>query len=194
MTPWNEPFERFATLFAEARAAIPQDPNAMQLATVGVDGRPTLRTVLMKDFDTRGWVFFGNRASRKGRDLAAHPVAALNFFWPVLGRQVRIEGAVAQVSDAESDAYFATRPRPSQLGAWASLQSQTLDARSTLEARVEELTRAYQGRSVPRPPHWGGWRLAPDHLEFWKAHPDRLHWREVYERAGEGWTRSMLYP
>jgi pyridoxamine 5'-phosphate oxidase len=194
MTPWNEPFERFAALFAEARAAIPQDPNAMQLATVGADGRPAVRTVLMKDFDTRGWVFFGNHLSRKGRDLAAHPVAALNFFWPVLGVQVRIEGQVAPVSEAESDAYFATRPRPSQVGAWASLQSQPLDSRGTLEARVEELARAYQGRSVPRPKHWGGWRLSPDHLEFWKAHPDRLHWREVYDRAGEGWTRSMLYP
>ena len=194
MTPWNEPFERFAVLYAEARAAIPVDPNAVQLATVDEAGRPSVRTVLMKDFDARGWVFYGNRLSRKGRHLAARPQAALNFFWPALLVQVRIEGEVALVSDAESDAYFATRPRESQLGAWASLQSQPLDDRATLEARLAELGRTYQGRPVPRPPHWGGWRLAPSYLEFWKGHPHRLHWREVYTRAGEGWTRSMLYP
>jgi pyridoxamine 5'-phosphate oxidase len=194
MTPWNEPFERFAALYAEARAAIPKDPNAMQLATVDEQGRPTLRTVLMKDFDERGWVFFGNRLSRKGRHLAAHPAAALNFYWPALGAQVRIEGEVAAVTDAESDAYFATRPRESQLGAWASLQSQPLDDRALLEARVAELTRRHEGRPVPRPPHWGGWRLKPRYLEFWKAHPHRLHWREVYEQAGAGWKRSALYP
>jgi len=194
MTPWNEPFERFAVLFAEAQAAIPVDPNAMQLATVDEAGRPTVRTVLMKDFDTRGWVFYSNRLSRKGRDLEARPAAALNFYWPALGTQVRIEGEARPVADAESDAYFATRPRESQLGAWASLQSQPLDDRGTLEGRLAELERTYQGRPVPRPPHWGGWRLSPRYLEFWKAHPHRLHWREVYRKAGEGWTRSMLYP
>lgn len=193
-SPWSQPFERFAVLYAEARAAIPVDPNAMQLATVDEAGRPTIRTVLMKDFDTRGWVFYGNRLSRKGRHLAARPQAALNFFWPALLVQVRIEGLVSLVSDAESDAYFATRPRESQLGAWASLQSQPLDDRGTLEARLAELGRTYQGRPVPRPPHWGGWRLAPSYLEFWKGHPHRLHWREVYQQAGEGWARSMLYP
>jgi pyridoxamine 5'-phosphate oxidase len=194
LTPWNEPFDRFAALFAEARAVIPQDPNAMQLATADAEGRPTLRTVLMKDFDTRGWVFFGNRESRKGQQLAARPAAALNFYWPALGAQVRIEGQVAEVSPAESDAYFASRPRESQLGAWASLQSRPLDARATLEERVAELARLHEGRKVPRPPHWGGWRLSPEYLEFWRAHPSRLHWREVYQRDGEGWRRSMLYP
>jgi pyridoxamine 5'-phosphate oxidase len=166
----------------------------MQLATVDEAGRPTIRTVLMKDFDAQGWVFYGNRNSRKGRNLAARPVAAINFFWPQLGAQVRIEGQVAQVTDAESDAYFATRPRDSQLGAWASLQSERLDARSTLEARVAELTLRHQGQAVPRPPHWGGWRLTPSYIEFWKAHPYRLHWREVYERDGAGWRTSTLYP
>jgi pyridoxamine 5'-phosphate oxidase len=194
MPGWNEPFERFAALFEEAKRAIPQDPNAMQLATVDAQGRPTIRTVLMKEFDTRGWVFFGNHSSRKGHQLDEQKVAALNFYWPALGAQVRIEGAVSSVADAESDAYFATRPRLSQLGAWASLQSAPLDSRSTLEARVAELTARYEGAQVPRPPHWGGWRLAPDYLEFWKAHPFRLHWRETYTRAGDDWVKGMLYP
>jgi len=194
MSGWNEPFERFAALFEEAKRAIPQDPNAMQLATVDAHGRPTIRTVLMKEFDTRGWVFFGNHSSRKGHHLDEQQVAALNFYWPALGAQVRIEGTVSSVAGAESDAYFATRPRLSQLGAWASLQSAPLDSRETLEARVAEVTAKYDGAPVPRPPHWGGWRLAPDYLEFWKAHPFRLHWREIYTRAGEGWVTGMLYP
>lgn len=194
MAPFNEPFERFAQLYDEAKMAVPQDPNAMQLATVDERGRPAVRTVLMKDFDTRGFVFYGNHLSRKGRHLATRPAAALHFYWPTLGRQVRIEGIVSVVSSAEADAYFATRPRLSQLGAWASLQSQRLEGRATLEARLEELTRAHEGAQVPRPPHWGGWRLEPEYFEFWKAHPDRLHWREVYERAGSAWQTSTLYP
>jgi len=121
-------------------------------------------------------------------------VAALNFYWPALGRQVRIEGSVSTVTDEEADAYFASRPRPSQLGAWASLQSQELDARETLEARVDALTRQYEGTQVPRPPHWSGWRLEPDAFEFWRAHPYRLHWRDAYAREGAGWRTSMLYP
>lgn len=193
-TPFREPFERFAKVFEEAKQAIPQDPNAMQLATVDERGRPSIRTVLLKDFDTHGFVFYGNHTSRKGRHLSAQKVAALNFYWPVLERQVRIEGCVSTVPDTDADAYFATRPRLSQLGAWASLQSQPLDERATLEARVAELTQKYEGVKVPRPPHWGGWCLEPDFFEFWKAHPYRLHWRDVYVREGDGWRTSMLYP
>jgi pyridoxamine 5'-phosphate oxidase len=194
MSPFSEPFERFGALLEEAKKAIPQDPNAMQLATVDERGRPSIRTVLLKDFDTRGFVFYGNQTSRKGRHLAGQPVAALNFYWPELGRQVRIEGSVSTVTDEEADAYFASRPWPSQLGAWASLQSQPLDARETLEARVDALTRQYEGAQVPRPPHWSGWRLEPDSFEFWRAHPYRLHWRDVYTREDAGWRTSMLYP
>jgi pyridoxamine 5'-phosphate oxidase len=194
MAPFREPFERFASVFEEAKRAILQDPNAVQLATVDERGRPAVRTVLMKDFDTRGFVFYGNHSSRKGRHLAERAVAALNFYWPILGLQVRIEGTVKVVSDAEADVYFATRPRLSQIGAWASLQSQVLDDRATLETRVAELTRQYEGLEVPRPAHWGGWRLEPDAFEFWKAHPFRLHWRDVYLREGDGWNTQMLYP
>lgn len=194
MVPHVEPFERFAALFEEAKRAIPSDPNAMQLATADERGRPTLRTVLLKDFDARGFVFYGNRESRKGQHLAARPEAALNFYWPVLGKQVRVEGAVAPVSDADADAYFASRPRASQIGAWASSQSRPLDDRRTLEARVESLTQTYEGRPVPRPPHWGGWCLVPDAFEFWSAHPFRLHWREVYTKEDDGWRTGLLYP
>lgn len=193
-TPWNEPFERFATLYEEARRAVPKDPNAMQLATVDEHGRPTLRTVLMKDFDSRGWVFYTNHQSRKGHELDATKVAALNFYWPELGAQVRIEGTIEVVPDAEADAYFATRPRVSQIGAWASLQSQRLDSRATLEARVAQYTVKFDGQAVPRPPHWGGFRLKPDRVEFWKAHEFRLHWRELYEKESDGWRKGLLYP
>ena len=194
MTPWNEPFERFAQVFAEAKARVPKDPNAMQLATVDERGRPSVRTVLLKDFDARGYVFYTNTHSRKGHEASTAKVAALNFYWPELEAQVRVEGALSAVTTEEADAYFATRPRLSQLGAWASLQSQPLDLRETLERRLAEFTVKYEGQQVPRPPHWSGYRLLPDHLEFWKAHPNRLHWREVYDRAGEGWTKGLLYP
>ncbi len=194
MTPWNEPFDRFAALFTEAKARIAKDPNAMQLATVDERGRPTIRTVLLKEVDPRGWVFYTNTLSRKGREATQTKVAALNFYWPELDQQVRVEGSVSPVTSEEADAYFATRPRLSQIGAWASLQSEVLDSRETLERRVSEFTAKYEGQSVPRPPHWSGYRLSPDHIEFWKAHPFRLHWREVYEKQGEGWARRMLYP
>lgn len=166
----------------------------MQLATVDARGRPTIRTVLMKDFDVRGWVFYGNHLSRKGHNLDEQKVAALNFYWPVLGAQVRIEGSITDVTSDEADGYFATRPRLSQLGAWASLQSQALDSRATLEARVDEFTKKFEGQAVPRPAHWSGWRLAPDYIEFWKAHPFRLHWRDIYSKQGDAWVTSMLYP
>jgi pyridoxamine 5'-phosphate oxidase len=194
MTPWTEPFEKFAAWFEEAKAATLVDPNAMQLATVDAAGRPSVRTVLLKDFDARGFTFYSNHGSRKGRELDAAKVAALNFYWPALGRQVRVEGQVAEVTAQEADAYFATRPRLSQLGAWASLQSEVLASREALEARVEAFEQRFAGQPVPRPPHWGGWRLAPDRLEFWRAHPNRLHWRELYEREGAGWRTCLLYP
>jgi pyridoxamine 5'-phosphate oxidase len=150
--------------------------------------------VLLKDFDERGFVFYTNTLSRKGREASTAKVAALNFYWPELDQQVRIEGAVTPVTADEADAYFATRPRLSQIGAWASVQSAPLESRETLERRVAEFTAKYEGQRVPRPEHWSGYRLLPDHLEFWKAHPNRLHWREVYDRAGAGWTKGLLYP
>jgi len=192
--PWSEPFTRFAALFEQAKQAQPKDPNAMSLATVDANGRPSVRIVLMKDFDEQGFVFYTNHASRKGKEALATKVAALNFHWPAMDTQVRIEGGLSVVSNAEADAYFASRPRESQLGAWASLQSQVLPSRAVLEQRLADLTKQYEGQPVPRPPHWSGFRLAPDRLEFWKAHPFRLHWREVYERSGNGWTKSELFP
>ncbi len=192
--PHHVPFARFAEVFSRARAAQPQDPNAVTLATVDAQGRPSARVVLLKDFDERGFVLYTNGQSRKGRELSQQAVAALCFYWPALQEQVRVEGRVEPVSAADADAYFATRPRESQVGAWASLQSQPLGARSELEARVADLTRRFEGQAVPRPPHWGGFRVVPTSLEFWKAHPFRLHWREVYERDGEGWALRTLYP
>lgn len=192
--PLAEPFDRFRVLFAEATRAQPKDPNAMTLATVGADGRPSARVVLMKDFDQQGFVFFTNYQSRKGRELIGQQVAALCFYWPSLDQQVRVEGDVSQVSAAESDAYFASRARISQLGAWASQQSETLDARATLEGRLKALTEKYEGQAVPRPPHWGGFRLAPRAIEFWRAGEFRLHDRFRYAKAGDGWDVSQLNP
>jgi pyridoxamine 5'-phosphate oxidase len=192
--PWSEPFTRFAAVFEQARVAHPKDPNAMTLATVDAHGRPSLRVVLLKDFDEQGFVFYTNHASRKGREVLSAKAVALNFYWPSLDTQVRVEGQAATVSDAEADAYFATRPRESQLGAWASLQSQALPSREALEARLAEVTARYAGADVPRPAHWSGFRVSPQRLEFWRAHPHRLHWRDVYERDGDAWQKGLLYP
>ncbi|MCA2980918.1 MAG: pyridoxamine 5'-phosphate oxidase [Myxococcaceae bacterium] len=192
--PWSEPFTRFAAVFEQARVAHPKDPNAMTLATVDAQGRPSLRVVLLKDFDEQGFVFYTNHASRKGREALSTKAVALNFYWPSLDTQVRVEGPAAPVSDAEADAYFATRPRESQLGAWASLQSQALPSREALEARLAEVTARYEGAPVPRPAHWSGFRVSPERLEFWRAHPHRLHWRDVYERVSDAWEKGLLYP
>lgn len=190
---WNEPFTRFTTLFAEAEKAQPKDPNAVTLATVDAKGRPSARIVLMKGVDARGFVVFTNYGSRKGTELAGQRVAALCFYWPALDQQVRVEGTVEKVTAQESDEYFATRARVSQLGAWASMQSQPLDARATLERRVAEFDAKYPN-AVPRPPHWGGFRILPERIEFWHARPNRLHDRMVYEKQGDGWSTGALFP
>ncbi|MBU9605894.1 pyridoxamine 5'-phosphate oxidase [Burkholderia multivorans] len=191
-----DPFAQFDRWFNEALAAKLPEPNTMTLATVGADGRPSARIVLVKGVDERGFVFFTNYESRKGRDLAAHPYAALLFYWIELERQVRIEGRVEKTSAEESDRYFASRPVGSRIGAWASEQSAVIDSRATLEAREKAFRERY-GDDPPRPPHWGGYRVVPDTLEFWQGRPSRLHDRLVYTRdaaAPHGWTISRLSP
>lgn len=190
----SDPFARFDEVFARASAGAPFDPIAMALATSTPDGRPSCRVVLLHGADARGFVFYTNYHGRKARELQANPHAAVCFYWPWTDEQVRIEGTVTQVSDDESDAYFASRPRGKQIGAWASRQSEVLSSRDELVARVREVEASYAGRDVPRPPHWGGYRLLPLRIEFWKAEGDRLHHREVYERTAAGWTTSILSP
>lgn len=187
----------FQVLFDEAAAAGEPDRTAMTVATVDADGRPAARVVLLKAHDTRGFVFYSHLDGRKGRALQANPRAALLFHWPRVrdGVQVRIEGDVELVSGAEADAYFASRPRGSQLGAWASRQSETLDARETFEARLAKFEAEFEGREVPRPPRWTGFRVLPHAVEFWYAANFRLHERQLHERAADGrWTQRMLYP
>jgi pyridoxamine 5'-phosphate oxidase len=190
------PLPLFEQWFAEATEKEPNDPNAMALATVDAGGRPSVRMVLLKGLDDRGFVFYTNDHSRKAQALAAHPVAALLFHWKSLRRQVRVEGHVERTSAAEADAYFASRPRVSQLGAWASDQSAILPDRGVFEQRLAAVTAQYEGSDVPRPPHWGGWRVVPHHIEFWHDMPYRLHDRVVFERVGDDarWTAHRLYP
>ncbi|MBN8809612.1 MAG: pyridoxamine 5'-phosphate oxidase [Sphingomonas sp.] len=191
----TDPFALFDAWFADARAREPNDPNAMALATVDARGRPSVRMVLLKGHGPDGFVFYTNRESRKADDIAANQQAALLFHWKSLRRQVRIEGSLALASDAESDAYFASRGRDSQLGAWASDQSRPLIDRATFEARFAEMQARFDGQDVPRPPHWGGYRLTPDHIEFWQDRAHRLHERRAFDRAiGEAWTEGLLYP
>jgi pyridoxamine 5'-phosphate oxidase len=190
----TDPFQLFDAWFAEARASEPNDSNAMALATVDAAGQPSVRMVLLKGHGPDGFVFYTNRESRKAGELAAVPKAALLFHWKSLRRQIRIEGAVTQVTDAESDAYFASRSRDSQLGAWASDQSRPLDARATFEARYEEMRARFEGGDVPRPPHWGGYRVTPARIEFWQDRAHRLHERRLFVRTPGGWDEGLLYP
>lgn len=191
----DDPFALFDRWFAEARDSEPNDPNAMALATADAAGRPSVRMVLLKGHGPDGFVFYTNRGSRKARDLAVNAQAGLLFHWKSLRRQIRIEGAVTHAGDAESDAYFATRGRDSQLGAWASDQSQPLDERATFEARFEEMKARFDGQDVPRPPNWGGYRVTPDQFEFWHDRAHRLHERRVFTRGDDGdWREGLLFP
>ena len=190
----TDPFELFDQWYAEAQASEPNDPNAMALATADAAGRPSARIVLLKWHGPEGFVFYTNQQSRKADELRASPHAALLFHWKTLRRQVRIEGVVSVVSDELADAYFATRARDSQLGAWASEQSRPLDRRETFEHRFDEMKARFEGRDVPRPPHWGGYRLAPSAIEFWEDRQFRLHERRLFTRTDEGWSEGLLYP
>jgi len=190
----TDPDALFEAWLAEASTLEPNDPTAMTLATVGRDGQPSARMVLLKGHDARGFVFYTNQQSRKAGDLAVHCQAALLFHWKSLRRQVRIEGPVTHVTDAESDAYFASRARASQLGAWASDQSRPLDARETFEARYAAIEHHYAGQDIPRPPHWGGYRVRAERIEFWQDRAHRLHERRLFIRDHNGWTEGLLYP
>ena len=189
-----DPFILFDSWLAEAKAAEPHDAEAMALATAGTDGRPSVRMVLLKGHGSDGFDFYTNLDSRKGAELAANPQAALLFHWKSLRRQVRIHGAVGPVPDDVADAYFATRSRDSQLGAWASDQSRPLESRELFERRYEEMKKRFDGQDVPRPPRWGGFRLIPETIEFWTDRPHRLHERRLFTRTAHGWAEGLLYP
>jgi pyridoxamine 5'-phosphate oxidase len=190
----NDPFALFDSWFAEAQASEPNDPGGMALATSDANGAPHVRMVLLKGHGPDGFVFYTNQQSDKALQIAARPFAALLFHWKSQRRQVRIEGQVLTVGEAEADAYWATRGRDSQLGAWASDQSRPLDARETFLARFAAVSARFDGQDVPRPPHWSGYRVSPQRIEFWQDREHRLHERRVFERDGLGWREGMLYP
>lgn len=190
----DDPFALFDSWFAEAKSSESNDPEAMALATSTPDGRPSARMVLLKGHGPDGFVFYTNADSRKGGELAGNPHVALLFHWKSLRRQVRIEGPVSAVSDTEADAYFASRARDSQLGAHASLQSRPLDRRETFEARFEEAKARFDGKDVPRPDRWTGFRVTPERIEFWNDRAHRLHERRLFVREGDDWPEGLLYP
>lgn len=190
----DDPFALFDSWYAEAKTSEPNDPNAMALATVDAAGQPSVRMVLLKGHGPDGFVFYTSREGRKAADLAAVPKAALLFHWKSLRRQIRIEGPVALATDAESDAYFASRGRDSQLGAWASDQSRPLADRETFETRFAAMTDRFASGDVPRPPHWGGYRITPNAIEFWQDRAHRLHERRVFTRSDGDWSEGLLFP
>ena len=190
----SDPFRQFEIWFRQAEETVTRLPNAMALATAGRDGKPSVRMVLLKGFDDRGFVFYTNYESQKAGELADNPQASLLFYWSEFGRQIRITGAVTKVSREESEAYFRTRPLDSQLGAWASRQSQVIPSRTLLDDRARDLAREYEGRAVPTPPFWGGYRLSPDSIEFWQERPGRLHDRLRYRQEGVRWVLERLQP
>lgn len=194
LVPDDAPFRRFAEVFERAKTAHPKDPNAVVLSTVDQAGRPSSRVVLLKGFDAQGFVIFTNYESRKGRELTGQRVAALCFYWAETDEQVRVEGVAEKVPAHESNEYFASRARGSQLGAWASLQSQPLTSREALEQRLHAFEQKYEGKTVDRPPHWGGYRIKPNRIEFWHARDSRLHEREVYLRVDGQWETTLLNP
>jgi pyridoxamine 5'-phosphate oxidase len=189
-----DPFALFDEWFAEARESEPNDPGAMALATAGANGQPSVRMVLLKGHGRGGFIFYTNEQSAKATQLTVNPRAALLFHWKSMRRQVRIEGLVERVPDQQADAYFASRSRDSQLGAWASDQSRPLDSRTTFEQRFEAMKQRYEGGDVPRPPHWGGYRVIPERIEFWTDRPHRLHERRLFVSEGDSWSEGLLYP
>jgi pyridoxamine 5'-phosphate oxidase len=189
-----DPVVQFRAWFRDALAADLHEPNAMILATATAGGKPSARTVLLKGYDERGFVFYTNYDGRKAKEIETNPTCAILFYWGELERQVRIEGRASRLSGEESDAYFAGRPRGSRLGAWASEQSRPVQDRSILEERVRALEAVYEGREIPRPPFWGGYRVEPDTIEFWQGRESRLHDRLVYQRSGRGWKIVRLQP
>ena len=192
--PPSDPMPALRSWLDDARGTDLKNPNAMTLATVDPDGRPSARVVLLKELDGEGAVFFTNRESRKGRALAANPRATLVFYWDALWRQLTLEGPVESVDDSVSDAYFASRPRGARIGAWASRQSTPIETRAELEASVAATERRFEGGEIPRPPHWGGYRVALEAIEFWQSRDDRLHDRVVYSRGDSGWRFKRLSP
>ncbi len=190
----DEPFSKFSEWFAEATAAEANDPNAMSVVSIDADGQPSVRVVLLKAWGADGFVFYTNYQSRKGTALLHNPKTCLNFHWKSLRRQIRIEGVAAPVPDAEADAYFATRARDSQIGAWASDQSRPLASRDVFEQRLTDVAAQFADQPVPRPPHWSGFRVTPTRIEFWQEIDFRLHHRDVFTRAGDDWQTGYLFP